>query len=101
MSSHLANTADLANSSAFRDTVVAAMVEHAVASLPAKCVTPSDYLAARVIYDAASVATPFVRLVANDPAVSEAGRDYTEDDVRRVVIERWEMVAATVPNLGG
>jgi hypothetical protein len=101
MSSNLSNSVDLAGSSTFRDVVTAAMVEHAAAMIPASPSTPSEHLAARVVYDAASVATSFVRLAADDPAVSTAGRSsFDPDDVRRVVAEKWATVATVVPNLG-
>lgn len=100
MSADLANTIDLVNSTTFRDTVLAVIVEHAVAALPAQPATAEEQLAARVVYDAPSVVALFVRLAADDPGISSAGRDFAAEDVRRVVAERWSMVAAAVPNLG-
>lgn len=99
MSADLTNTVDLLRSDAFRDRVTAVVTEHAVAAMPEKPSTASDFLAARVIHDAPAMVAPFVRLVADDQTVSATGRDFTDEDLRRVVAEKWATVATATPNL--
>jgi hypothetical protein len=102
MSTDLARSATHAADPTFRDLMRAAVVEHAIDVIGVPTDTSrtlAQQLAARILYDPDVVLGAFVRVAANDAAISAAD-DPDPADLRRVTADSWDRVASVVPNLG-
>lgn len=92
MSSDFAGTASLYNSPTFRARVRAAVVEHAAANAGEKPVG----LVAAVLADPERADRQFTAMCADDAGVGDAGESALDDELRRVVAEKWSVVALSL-----
>jgi hypothetical protein len=109
MSSSFTKTVALINDNGFKLRVQAAMIEKALIIASGDQGGPDDpvkkvmrlALAMAVLADAPSRVDPFLRLVANDDAVSGAADPaaVTDAQIRGMVAGMWEAVAVAIPNL--
>jgi hypothetical protein len=97
MSADLGHSARLAQAGWFEGLVVAAMVEHALS-------LPNDNLSKYLVMDPSNLAPVFVRIVADNPAISDPAWDSADEaqqqsDIRFAVASWWEQLKPAISGL--
>jgi hypothetical protein len=97
MSADLIHSARLVRDQAFQDLVAAAMVEHALS-------LTTDPLSKAMVLDPSNLLPIFLRIVADNPAISDpawdgADSDQKQSDVRYAIGASWDALKAAIPNL--